>query len=93
MMEQQRAALEEQQRKAKGRNMRNITPKSRNPCSAFRLRKCVRPRGRTFSWKGAGKIFCRRKPQKGKELPYRISSKTGPLHLERAGFPRHIFIA
>lgn len=27
MMEQQRAALEEQQRKAKGRNMRNITPK------------------------------------------------------------------
>ena len=27
MMEQQRVALEEQQRKAKGRNMRNVTPK------------------------------------------------------------------
>ena len=27
MMDQQRVALEEQQRKAKGRNMRNITPK------------------------------------------------------------------
>lgn len=63
MMEQQRAALEEQQRKAKGRNMRNITPKSRNLCSSFHLRKCVRLRGHAFSWKGAGKDILLDKPQ------------------------------
>ncbi len=91
MMDQQRVALEEQQRKAKGRNMRNITPKSRGRAFTFSLPcKCGCSHGRTFYW-GRMMESMTSAGRKGKFHTAPPSKKPDSSTQEKPGFPRHIF--